>query len=81
LKFVELGGRTNLRRWAAGRAKTANLAGLLLANDLGAARTILTEAGGEHVEQSMDDLLVQWMGPRFGELRGKLGVDVKPPEE
>lgn len=81
LKFVELGGRTNLRRWATARAKTSNLAGLLLANDLGAARTILTEEKVAGVDECIDDLLVQWTGPRFGELRRKLGVAVTAPED
>src|SRR5258706_7696584 len=38
LRFLEEGGRTNLHRWATAADRTAARAGLLLANDLGAAR-------------------------------------------
>ncbi len=40
LRFVEEGGRANLKRWAGAVEKTAARAGLLLCNDLRAAETV-----------------------------------------
>lgn len=76
LRFVEEGGRTNLQRWAAAAEFTTARAGLLLSDDLGAARTMLTAEGVSDLEARMDDLVVFWTGDRAGKLRHQLGVAV-----
>lgn len=73
-RFVELGGKTNLRQWAAGRDLTAATAGLLLANDLGAARAMLADEAPERAGERMRALLGIWTGTRFGDLRRAIGV-------
>src|SRR5690606_19577029 len=74
LRFVELGGKTNLRQWAAGRDLTASTAGLLLANDLRAADAMLADERPDRRAERMDQLLSIWTGTRFGDLRRAMGV-------
>jgi hypothetical protein len=74
LKFVEMGGKTNLRRWAKASDRTACRAGLLLAGDLSAARTMLDIEDAARADDRMSDLLEFWLGARMGTLRANIGV-------
>jgi hypothetical protein len=74
LRFLEEGGRTNLQRWAAAVDRTAARAGLLLANDLGAARAVLELEDPGAAEGKMDDLLVFALSDRFTKLRRQIGT-------
>ncbi len=74
IRFVEEGGRTNLNRWAQAAELTANRAGLLLSNDLGAAVKII-EAESDR-DLKVDDLIVFITGDRCSRLRKQLGVSV-----
>jgi hypothetical protein len=76
LRFVEEGGRTNLQRWAAAAEFTTARAGLLLADDLGSAATMLAAEGAADVQARMDDLVIFWSGDRAGKLRAQLGIAV-----
>ena len=89
--FVELGGRTNLSRWYSSVERTAACTGLLLANDLQAAQTILelerdladTPAVGPHahpantVEEQVDELIVFFTAGRCSLLRKRIGIAIK----
>jgi hypothetical protein len=74
LRFVEEGGRTNLNRWAHAADLTATRAGLLLANDLGAAKRMLEVSGDQEVDSKIDDLIVFFTSDRCGRLRKQLGI-------
>ncbi len=74
LRFVEEGGRANLQRWVTAVDRTAARAGLLLANDLDAAKAIFTLEGGEGLTEKMDDLLVFFLSERFAKLRREIGI-------
>jgi hypothetical protein len=74
LRFLEEGGRTNLQRWAVAVDKTAARAGLLLANDLGAARAVLELEDPGDEPARMDDLLVFVLSDRFTKLRRQIGT-------
>jgi hypothetical protein len=74
LRFLEEGGRTNLQRWAAAADRTAARAGLLLANDLGAAQAVLELEQPEAAGSKMDDLIVFATSDRYGKLRQVLGL-------
>jgi hypothetical protein len=74
LRFVEEGGRTNLNRWAHAADLTSARAGLLLANDLGAAKRMLELSGDTEIDAKMDDLIVFFTGDRCARLRKQLGV-------
>jgi hypothetical protein len=76
LRFLEEGGRTNLQRWAVAVDKTAARAGFLLANDLGAARTVLELEDPDGASAKMDDLLVFVLSDRFAKLRRQIGTSV-----
>jgi hypothetical protein len=76
LRFVEDGGRTNLQRWASAVDATAARAGLLLANDLGAAATVLRLEEPDRAEERMDDLVLFAVSERYANLRKQLGVAV-----
>jgi hypothetical protein len=76
LRFVEHGGRTKLGRWAEAAGKTAACAGLLLADDLGAARTVLSNEEPERVDELLDDLFVFATSERYGALRRKIGIAI-----
>ena len=77
LRFVEEGGRANLQRWVTAVDRTAARAGLLLANDLDAARSILTLEGGEGLTEKIDDLLVFMLSERFAKLRRQIGIAIE----
>jgi hypothetical protein len=77
LRFVEEGGRANLQRWSQSVDRTAARAGLLLANDLSAARGIWTLEGEAKVEERMDDLRVFVLSDRFAKLRRQLGIAIE----
>ncbi|APR87454.1 TPR domain protein [Minicystis rosea] len=76
LRFVEQGGRTNLQRWASAIDATAARAGLLLANDLVAADTVLRLEDPSHVDERINDLLLFTVGDRYAKLRKQIGIAV-----
>ncbi len=77
LRFIEEGGRTNLQRWANAAERTAARAGLLLSNDLGAARAVFAlgdRSTADGVDAKMDDLLVFCASDRYAKLRAQIGL-------
>lgn len=74
LRFVEEGGRTNLNRWAHAADLTSVRAGLLLSNDLGAAKRMLELSGDAEIDTKLDDLIVFFTGDRCSRLRKQLGI-------
>lgn len=74
LRFLEEGGRTNLQRWAAAADWTAARAGLLLANDLGAAHAVLEMEQPDAAASKMDDLIVFVTSDRYTKLRRMIGL-------
>jgi hypothetical protein len=74
LRFVEEGGRANLQRWVTAVDRTAARAGLLLANDLSAARAVLTLEKDDAIDEKMDDLRVFVLSDRFANLRKQIGT-------
>jgi hypothetical protein len=74
LRFLEEGGRTNLQRWAMAADRTAARAGLLLANDLGAAQSVLEMEQPDAAAGKMDDLVVFFTSDRYAKLRQMLGL-------
>jgi hypothetical protein len=74
LRFVEDGGRTNLQRWANAVDATASRAGLLLANDLDAARGVLELEDAGRAAERLDDLYLFAVSERYASLRKQLGV-------
>jgi hypothetical protein len=74
LRFVEEGGRTNLQRWATSADRTAARAGLLLANDLGAAHSVFALEDASTAEAKMDDLIVFVTSDRYAKLRQQIGL-------
>ncbi|HEY8078103.1 MAG TPA: hypothetical protein VIF62_28445, partial [Labilithrix sp.] len=76
LRFVEEGGRTNLQRWAIAVDRTCARAGLLLANDLGAADAILRQEDAAHANEKMDDLMSFVVSDRYGRLRKQIGISL-----
>jgi len=79
LRFLAEGGRTNLQRWATAVDRTAARAGLLLANDLKAARAVLVLDDVTTAESRMDDLLVFALSDRFAKLRKQIGTALEGP--
>jgi hypothetical protein len=77
LRFLEEGGRTNLQRWASAVDRTAARAGLLLANDLGAARAVLEIEDPGGADGRMNDLLVFVLSDRFAKLRRQIGTALR----
>ena len=76
LRFVEEGGRTNLQRWAAAADFTTARAGLLIADDLDAAVSMLRLEGVMDLDAHVDDLIVFVTSDRAGKLRRQLGIAV-----
>lgn len=76
LRFVEEGGRTNLQRWAYAAELTTLRAGLLLANDLGAAKRVLELGGDSDLDAKVDDLIVFFTGDRCSRLRKQIGISL-----
>lgn len=76
LRFVEEGGRTNLQRWASGVDRTAQRAGMLLANDLKAAHNVFDLEDKDRTQERMDDLLAFVSSDRYGKLRKQIGIAV-----
>lgn len=75
LRFVEEGGRTNLQRWAHATEKTACRVGLVLANDLETAASVLEAEEGKQGELFRD--LVSFVtSDRYFMLRRRLGIAV-----
>jgi hypothetical protein len=77
LRFLEEGGRTNLQRWAIAADRTAARAGLLLANDLDAARAVLQLEDAKTADAKMDDLIVFATSDRYAKLRQQLGLALR----
>ncbi len=76
LRFIEEGGRTNLQRWATAAERTAARAGMLLANDLSAARAVFEIESRDSAGEKMDDLLVYATSERYAKLRRQMGLGV-----
>ncbi len=76
LRFVEEGGRTNLQRWASAVDKTGARTGLLLADDLRAAHSVIELEDKAHLEPKMDDLLAFMLSDRYAKLRKQIGIAV-----
>lgn len=76
LRFVEEGGRTNLQRWASAVDKTGARAGLLLADDLKAAHTVIESEDKAHLTEKMNDLLAFMLSDRYVNLRKQIGIAV-----
>jgi hypothetical protein len=74
LRFLEEGGRTNLHRWATAADRTAARAGLVLANDLGAARKIFELEDPRTADSKMDDLLIFVTSDRYANIRKQIGL-------
>jgi hypothetical protein len=74
LRFVEEGGRTNLQRWATAADRTAARAGLLLSNDLSAARAVFELEDASTADARMDDLIVFVTSDRYSKLRQQIGL-------
>lgn len=77
LRFLEEGGRTNLQRWATAADRTAARAGLLLANDLDAARAVFELEDAKAADAKMDDLVVFAASDRYAKLRQQLGLALR----
>ena len=77
LRFLEEGGRTNRQRWATAAERTAARAGMLLANDLGAARDVLEHEDRATVDARMDDLILFSTGDRYAKLRQQIGLAIR----
>lgn len=73
-RFLDEGGRTNLRRWATAADRTAARAGLLLANGLDAAHAVFESEDPASVDSKMDDLIVFSVGDRYARLRRQIGL-------
>ena len=76
MRFIEEGGRTNLQRWAAAAERTGARAGLLLANDLGAAHAVLKLEDPATADSRMDDLLAFVTSDRYAKVRKQIGLAV-----
>jgi hypothetical protein len=76
IRFVEDGGRANLQRWANAVDATAARAGLLLANDLGAAAAVLRMEDPSRADERTDDLILFALSERYANLRKQLGIAV-----
>jgi hypothetical protein len=77
LRFVEGGGRARLGAWAAAADRVSTRAGLLLANDLMAAKAMLDVEGPEHADARMDELLVYSTSERYAKLRHRIGTALR----
>jgi hypothetical protein len=76
LRFVEEGGRTNLQRWTLSVDRTCARAGLLLANDLRAAHTVLSLEDPAHLGEKIDDLMSFVVSDRYAKLRKQIGIAI-----
>src|SRR5258706_2548029 len=74
LRFMEEGGRTNLHRWATAADRTAARTGLLLANDLAAARKVFDLDDPHSADHKMDDLIIFCASDRYANLRKQIGL-------
>jgi hypothetical protein len=76
LRFLEDGGRTNLHRWATAAERTSSRAGLLLSNDLHAARAVFAIEDPRTADAKMDDLLVFVASDRYAKIRKQIGLAI-----
>jgi hypothetical protein len=79
LRFVEEGGRTNLQRWTVATDRTVSRAGLLLANDLKCAHTVIALEDNAHLDEKMDDLMSFVVSDRYSKLRKQIGIAIPSP--
>jgi len=79
-RFVEQGGRTNLAEWVTAVKRTAASTGLLLANDLYAARDMLAIESPEGIEEQVDELIVFFTAGRCSLLRKRIGLAIQVAE-
>ncbi len=79
-RFVEQGGRTNLAEWVTAVKRTAACTGLLLANDLYAARDMLAIESPEGLQEQIDELIVFFTAGRCSLLRKRIGLAIKVAE-
>ncbi len=75
-RFVEQGGRTNLVKWVAAVSRTAACTGMLLANDLSAAESMLRVEGEQELDAILDELIVYFTAGRCSLLRKRIGIAV-----
>ena len=75
-RFVEFGGRTNLRQWLGGAERKADCAGLLLSNDLWAAREMLMLTSPDRAAEAIDELLCFVTADRYTMLRRRIGIAI-----
>ena len=75
-RFVEHGGRTSLSRWYRGAERTSACTGLLLANDLHVAETMLRLDASEPIEEAMGELVVFFTAGRCSILRKRIGIAI-----
>ncbi|MFO0678477.1 MAG: hypothetical protein U0169_18210 [Polyangiaceae bacterium] len=80
-RFLEGGGRTNLRRWLAAGDVSRLRAGLLLSGDLGAASRMVAKEDGDDAATAtkVDALLAFVASEEYGELRRQLGIEATRP--
>ena len=79
-RFVEQGGRTNLAERVTAVKRTAACTGLLLANDLYAARDMLAIESPEGLQEQIDELIVFFTAGRCSLLRKRIGLAIKVAE-
>ena len=70
------GGRTNLSRWFRSVERTAACAGLLLANDLGAAERMIALTRPDSAAEDVDELIRFFTAGRCSLLRRRIGIAV-----
>jgi hypothetical protein len=83
-RFVEHGGRTSLSRWYRGVERTSACTGLLLANDLHVAQSMLElesslrTPGGDAawLHEAVDELIVFYTAGRCSLLRRRIGLAI-----
>ncbi|WP_394837075.1 hypothetical protein LVJ94_09220 [Pendulispora rubella] len=73
-RFVEQGGRADLRRWVAAVHQTSARAGLLLATDLEAAHNVLALESHRDIDKTTRELIVFTTSSRYATLRRHLGI-------
>ena len=73
-RFVAAGGQTHVGMWAQGAEHTAARAGLLLCDDIGVARRILTRDRAPRQRELMADLIAFFTSHDYRQLRRAMGL-------